>query len=1317
MPVLMRVFPQGLVGHESEHFRTLRLAYEEWIERKNDPAIHRAWIKFVLGNTLELPDEVIDEGQAVMLQATIPAHGETLRPDYIIKNPAGAEKPGKPRLLVCTYPASQNLERPVAGRHWKASPDTRMMELLHRTNCRLGLVTNGEHWMLVDAPIGETTGYISWYANLWLDENITLRAFRSLLDVRRFFSVPDEDILETMLAESAANQQEVTDQLGYQVRNAVEVLVQSLDRADQDRGGKLLKHITEEELYEAALTVMMRLVFLFSAEERELLPLDDPLYNQNYAVSTLRASLRETADQQTEDVLERRRDAWCRLLSTFRSVHGGIQHERLTLPAYGGHLLDPDRFPFLEGREKGTTWRDTPATPLPINNRTVLHLLEALQILQVKVPGGGRAEARLLSFRALDIEQIGHVYEGLLDHTAKRAREPMLGFGGSKNKEPEIPLSALEELRTKGEKELIDFLKAETGRTANPLKKALVEPCAIEHANRCKVTGGSDVLWNRVQPYANLIRNDTFGRPVIIREGSVFVTAGTDRRSSGTHYTPTSLTQPIVKHTLDPLCYVGPAEGKPEDEWQLRSARELLDLKICDMACGSGAFLVQACRYLSELLVEAWEQAEKELPGKVRITPHGEPSEGEPSDQPIPLDTEERLTYARRIIAARCLYGVDMNPLAVEMAKLSLWLLTLAKDKPFEFLDHAIRCGDSLVGLHDLEQLRHYSLKPAADDLVLFKGPLDSAVDEAINLRLKLENMPANTVEDVEAQEKLLTEAEDKIARLRCAADVLVAAEFWGENAKDKQERLRAAAVLSDHYVEYGPTKEFEVKAVEKRRGQKMFHWPLEFPEVIVKRGGFNAFVGNPPFLGNKYWSSAVSPRLTDFSFTILDTKPGHSDICALFHRRALPLLSSSGACGLIGPESLREGDSLKVGLNPIATCSTIYRAYSSLRWPGSATVRVCMVWSYKGKYNGNFILDGSPVEAIDGRLSELVFKITPHALATGFTAGGGCHNAKGEMLILSDNDVWRKRLQQTNSPYLRRYVTNDDMADHGFLRCERFVVYTSDSSFEEVEETSPITAEFLNKVVRPVRTQEYLKSFPGLYKRWWQFHRPAADLYRKVGEHDKYLVIGMVTKYVVPARIPSNWISTNKLCVFAADRYGVFGLLLCSFTDVWIRTMSGSLGETLSVSIKKGVHTFPFPSSSVSHLHGIEEAVEALHQPLLKQCGDGYTGLYNRFHDSNETAANLQKLRELHVEMDQGVAAAYGWDDLDLGHGFHETKQGLRYTINESARREVLLRLLKLNHERYEEEVKQGLHDKKSKRKVTGKRKKNKSSGTPLFE
>ena len=106
------------------------------------------------------------------------------------------------------------------------------------------------------------------------------------------------------------------------------------------------------------------------------------------------AQLQETADQQGEEILERRHDAWVRLLSTFRAVFGGVQHERMKLLPYAGNLFDPDQFPFLEGRKPETTWRDTPATPLPIDNRTVLHLLRSLQYLEL------HGEARRLSFRA-----------------------------------------------------------------------------------------------------------------------------------------------------------------------------------------------------------------------------------------------------------------------------------------------------------------------------------------------------------------------------------------------------------------------------------------------------------------------------------------------------------------------------------------------------------------------------------------------------------------------------------------------------------------------------------------------------------------------------------------------------------------------------------------------------------------------------------------------------------------------------------------------------------------------------------------------------
>ncbi len=704
---------------------------------------------------------------------------------------------------------------------------------------------------------------------------------------------------------------------------------------------------------------MMRLVFLFCAEERELLLLGDPLYNQNYALSTIREQLRATADQFGEEVLERRHDAWRRLLVTFRAVQGGVWHDNMKLPAYGGRLFDPDRFPFLEGRRRDTSWRTTEATPLPVNNRTVLHLLEALQLLQVKVPGGGPAEARRLSFRALDIEQIGHVYEGLLDHTAKRAGEPYLGLAGTKDQEPEIALKKLEELHAKGEKDLFRFLKDETGRSEAAIRKALKTEFDAQAVSRFRsACQGDEALWHRVQPFAGLVRPDTCGYPVVIPQGSVFVTAGTDRRSSGTHYTPRELTEPIVKYTLEPLVYVGPAEELPKAEWKLKSARELLDLKICDMACGSGAFLVQACRYLSERLLEAWEQSEKEAQvghqntlfekkdrtvSTVRITPYGLASQGGLYEQLAPLDLNERLTYARRIIAQRCLYGVDKNPLAVEMAKLSLWLLTLAKDKPFEFLDHAIRCGDSLVGIHHLDQLKHFNLDPA-QGRNLFTGPIFNLVDDALVLRQKIEAMPSNTVEDVEAQEKLLADAEEKTARLRCAADLLLSVEFQGVNAAGKQSLHESMAIQAGHYVDNGTIGEFRQAVRKALKGQPTLHWPLEFPEVFQKRGGFDAFIGNPPFLGGIRIRGVLG---ADYLGILQNLYGGgnRADLCAYFLLRAFDLLREPACFGVLAANTIAQGDSREFGLDPIVSKSgTIFRAVLSKKWPGTASLEIAGV-------------------------------------------------------------------------------------------------------------------------------------------------------------------------------------------------------------------------------------------------------------------------------------------------------------------------------------------------------------------------------------
>ncbi len=279
------------------------------------------------------------------------------------------------------------------------------------------------------------------------------------------------------------------------------------------------------------------------------------------------------------------------------------------------------------------------------------------------------------------------------------------------------------------------------------------------------------------------------------------------------------------------MVYQGVAAGKPEQQWQLQPAAELLKLKICDMAMGSGAFLVQTCRYLAERLVEAWENAEKDNPGKIVIAPEGELSKSRPEECVIPKEADERLTVARRIVAERCLYGVDKNPLAVEMAKLSLWLITLAKGRPFTFVDHALKCGDSLVGVN-LEQLRYWNLDVSGTP-ELFAEEIRREIDKVIELRRKIADKPVMTTQDQTEKEYLLAKANAITEDLRDGCNLLVGSYFndWKEK---EREGLRKS--LLNSFREGVDIPEGMGKALPDFDQLRAFHWELEFPEVFVVR-------------------------------------------------------------------------------------------------------------------------------------------------------------------------------------------------------------------------------------------------------------------------------------------------------------------------------------------------------------------------------------------------------------------------------------------------------------------------------------------------
>jgi len=1361
MPVLLRAFPQGLDAHDPDHTRDVRLAHEEWedsqLESHPDPALHTAWIRFVLTRTLEFPADLVAHGQAIppALRVPVAEHGETLTPDLVIRTPDGHEGAGSPRLLIQMYPPGQGLERAVSGRHWKASPQARMTDLLRGLggqglHAHLGLVTNGDHWMLVSTAAGEAVGYASWYATLWLEEPLTLRAFRSLLGVRRFFGVSDRDTIEALLRESASAQEEVTDQLGYQVRHAVEVLVQALDQADKDQQRTLLLDVPESQLYEAAVTVMMRLVFLFAAEERGLLLLGDPLFDQHYAVSTLRARLREAADLHGEEVLERRFDAWCRLLATFRAVHGGIRHDRLTLPAYGGSLFDPDRFPFLEGRKVGTTWRTTPAESLPVNNRTVLHLLEALQMLQVRVPGGGAAEARRLSFRALDIEQIGHVYEGLLDHTALRASTPVLGLTGARDAEEEVPLDELERLRAQGNTRLLDFLKDKTRRSANAINNSLTyEPVGEDTTRLLTVCDGDETLEDRVRPFVGLLREDTRGYPVVITPGSVYVTRGVDRRSTGTHYTPRSLTEPLVQHALDPLVYDGPAEGKPREQWVLRPAKDLLGLRVCDMAMGSGAFLVQACRYLSARLVEAWEEAERQHADGPGITPEGLPSVGAIGERLIPVDAEERLALARRLVTDRCLYGVDKNALAVEMAKLSLWLITLQKDRAFTFLDHSLKCGDSLLGVTSPEQVEwfHLDSRPGRQ-LPLWGDVCARALRTATEKRSTLESFPVQDIRDAEEKARLLTEADEAMAPVRLIADLLIAAALTtaGKRADALDDAVAQIATrLGSAFDESRPesnraktVEELQRKATTLLSGRSpgarpRFHWALEFPEVFgsvqPEERGFDAIVTNPPFLGGQKITGVLGTDYRNFLVRHLaNDKRGSADLCAYFFLRANQLLRAGGGVGMLATNTIAQGDTREVGLEQLlGQCCSIPRAVPSRKWPGTANLEVAHLWVRRGPWAGEYILDDRLVPGITAFLTPPGAVIgKPYRLAANKNKSFQGSIVLGMGFVLKPEQA-REMIagHPKNKNVLFPYLNGQDLNSRPDQSPSRWVINFKNwplrrgacGSWQSAEADQrkewlregvvpddypdPVATDYpdclsiVETKVKPGRNR--LASGDATArdraKRWWQFARPTMKLYATIAGLDRVFTIAATSRTLAVAAEPNDLVFSHATYVFAFDRFAAFALLQSAFHGAWAREHASSMRTDLRYTPSDCFDTFPFPKD-LAQLEPYGREYDARRRQIMQSRREGLTRLYNMLHDRQQANEDILGLRDLGVAMDRAVASVYGWTDLDLGHGFHETKQGVRFTISEQARQEMLARLLALNHERYNDEVRRGLHE-----------------------
>jgi len=689
----------------------------------------------------------------------------------------------------------------------------------------------------------------------------------------------------------------------------------------------------------------------------------------------------------------------------------------------------------------------------------------------------------------------------------------------------------------------------------------------------------------------------------------------------------------------------------------------------------------------------------------------------------IPLDTEERLVYARRLVAQRCLYGVDKNPLAVEMAKLSLWLLTLAKDKPFTFLDHCVRSGDSLVGISSIEQLLRFSLDERVSTGPLLeqqRKQIENRLNAVKMLRKQIEEQPSNTPEDIERKSLMLKNADEQTRRLTYAADMLLAESWQPMSAAERESALNSALVQVEYKFKDLPVEELDAdakKRLHKAGVDGRFHWPLEFPEVF-QNGGLEAFVCNPPFMGGQKITGALGEAFREFLVARLAAgRRGSADLCSYFFLRARQLLREGGQLGFLATNTIAQGDTREVGLEQLtADGCVIPRAVASCPWPGAANLEVAQVWVRRGAWRGPFVLDDKPASGITAFLSAPgTITGNPHRLKANEGKSFQGSIVLGMGFVLEPEEA-RRLIDKDprNKDVLFPYLNGEDLNSRPDQSPSRWVINFFDWSMEKAKSARDCFHIVEEKVKSERLANKYSKT---ARERWWLYERWRPELYQSISGMQRALAISLVSKHMIAAWEPVAFVFSHALGVIASDEDRLFALVQSTPHEEWARHCGSTLETRMRYTPSDCFETFPFPSR-FSTLGWIGSRYDERRHRVTDERQEGLTKTYNRFHDPDEASADIQELRQLHVEMDHAVAAAYGWTDLDLGHGFHETKQGIRFTIRELARREVLQRLLKLNHERYAEEVKQGLHEKKKPKATKGRKKTAANPATaPLFD
>ncbi|HWP37885.1 MAG TPA: N-6 DNA methylase [Gemmatimonadales bacterium] len=752
---------------------------------------------------------------------------------------ADDEKEAK-KPLVLAYCGGWEDDLDGGGR--SSQPARRVEQGLAHTGLRYGMLLTGERVRLVRAPgDGPRGAYLEVDLAGLVDEEDpeTFAAFLRLFSVTSFVADSDgKTPIDEVERESREHAAKVSDDLKQAVFRAAEALVSGLIEDAVARGRVAVPtDLSESDLLlyrDAALLALYRILFILYAEARDPRLDQHQLYRDAYSAQGL---LDELLGDPSRSWPANRCSFWERLRVLFQIYDRGLppitpwEH----IPPRGGDFFSSS----------------TPSGKLLDDARLPDHVVARLMLdLATATPRRGVGRERV-SFRELDIENLGAVYEGLLEYEPRIARATTIELrvqGRSYALSPPevVRLCEQRSLKLTGDFAIVAGTAAEALHPEAPADEEVEEDEPDEDLAEDEEAGGEEDEDKGVEKgsAARLVRR--------LEPGAFHFIPGAGRKGSGSFYTPRPLVQDLVRHGLGPL-----VEGK--------TAAEIEGLRVLDPACGSAHFLVEAMRFLAQALHRAYveEHGGKPPPHFEAKTPEGWDDGWRASDEEARASNSEARAWCKRRIAERCLFGVDLNPTAVQLARVALWIESVAGDRPLTFFEHHVRCGNSLLGTWiarlDQPPIPALARRARPAQLGLFEDQVRRAVARAAELRrtidrarpedLRREGVEPESVEEQRFKKHLLEEAERTLRAARLLFDLRSGAAFepriWNEwetlcGLIDQPEEL-------SRYVESRPWAD-GFRAIRER--ERFFHWELEYPEVFLGDGdaGFDLVLGNPPW-------------------------------------------------------------------------------------------------------------------------------------------------------------------------------------------------------------------------------------------------------------------------------------------------------------------------------------------------------------------------------------------------------------------------------------------------------------------------------------